>query len=208
MKKLGWLFTILGGIGNIAARIIKDTEWYLDDKIYYNWNGDGGWIFKSVNWSVYLFTALLVLGILFVVLSYIKHYGGKINTANVAGDIKGKVQNVVKTGAIAIGKIAFCDVCGKEIAPNDTFCRHCSSKITKAVMPIQQHTSVCQSCDNPISDEAVFCEKCGKEIIRHTYKEPFVVSIPEEETQKAFCYSCGNTLSKESSFCNKCGAKI
>jgi len=177
-KALAWLLTILGGLGVIAAKIVQGTEWYYNDKMWYLWSGDDGYIHRITDASLYIFVAILVLGILFLVLNYIKANGtikpaDVANVAqNVAGELKGKVQSVVKTGAVAMGKVSFCKFCGKEVSPHDNYCRHCNGDL--------------QAKTNDSASD---------------------ISSTENAEEKMYCTSCGNAVSCGSTFCNKCGTK-
>ncbi|MDR0883967.1 MAG: zinc ribbon domain-containing protein [Oscillospiraceae bacterium] len=169
MKILSWVLTALGGVGTLAVKIMQKMEFYLDDKNSYLWFGRGSWdnygdIYKTVDALSSVFAGVLVLGILLALITYLKNAKSKGKNIDIEATLKGikdKAQSLVKAGAVAIGKVTYCEACGKEVAQGDNYCRHCNASLAKDT---QSQALFCSSCGSELLEQANFCGKCGQKI--------------------------------------------
>lgn len=111
-----------------------------------------------------------------------------------------------------------CPNCGKGLADNARFCRHCGARVETQ----KPQKRFCTLCGAPLSQGAKFCKKCGVQMgvpiadatleagITIPVKGP-VTSVTISETPPAaaprrFCTKCGAGLHAGVRFCRKCGA--
>lgn len=111
-----------------------------------------------------------------------------------------------------------CTNCGRALAGNARFCRHCGAK-AEAQKPPKR---LCTLCGAPLGPGARFCKKCGGQVgvpiaaatleagITIPVEGP-VTSVTISEAPPAaatgrFCAKCGAGLQPGAKFCKKCGA--
>ncbi len=76
-----------------------------------------------------------------------------------------------------------CDLCFKESANSDKFCRNCGEQLP------EEEVYACE-CGSEVNKEDKFCHGCGA---------PFSIS--------GSC-DCGNALAENAKFCHNCGKEI
>lgn len=78
---------------------------------------------------------------------------------------------------------------------------------------VQKQMSICQSCGNSVSDEALFCPSCGNKIIRNKADRKCPNCGQKAKATDKFCGECGTTLpqiieenEEEIKVCPACGS--
>lgn len=128
----GWIFSIGGGIGLIYTTSLRDTT-------EYKWNSAFGRDTSEVDMLYYLSMAALILGIIFLIVGYLKQ-----KNSNNHQNSDSSLQHSSKSISINYDN------------PSD---EKINQNISKPVM--KEEALFCRNCGNAFDTNDIFCSKCG-----------------------------------------------
>ena len=149
----GWLMTIIGGVGAIISFFIKREEEkdYVNrlSSYYYRESSNA----EIAETALYIFLGVAILGIIFLIVGYIKR--SNISKSNANQELLNTIvaMNQNATAHPVDEEVIICSTCGAKNNSNARFCYECGNKILKEL--------VCSSCGEKNKPNAKFCNFCG-----------------------------------------------